>query len=355
MMKHFGTMLLAAALATLAGCSGANAPASQAASEKSAAPAPAPAAPVTIKMGHIGTLSDSGIFLALERGYFKEQNLDVQLQKFTTGGDQIPLLANGQLQIGSGSVNPGLFNAVAQGLPLKLVADKGALSSGFGFNTFVVRKDLIESGAVKEAKDLKGKTVGLDSLKAGVLIELEALLKSGGLTVKDVNIVTIAFPDLPAAFANKKVDAAVVVEPFATVSENQGSGKIFTTFDKLLPDFQIAAVFYSQDFATRQKDVATRWMVAYMKGVQDYNDALKDPAKKKELATVLSKYTAVKDPALYDRMVFPGLNPKGYLNLKSLTEQQDFWKNHGDLAKTSPVEQAVDHSFVDAALKQLGK
>lgn len=308
----------------------------------------------TVTVGHLGFLSDAGIFIAIEKGYFEEQHIQVELRRFGSATDQVELLANGTLDIGSGALGPELFNAIARGLPIRMVADKGSLNPGFGFNVFVVRRDLLDSGRVKTAADLKGLTLGTESLVSNVLVEYEALLQSGGLTLDDVTFAVLPQTEAPAALAGKELDATIVAEPFGTIIESQGVGKIFVTMDKLVPDFQIAPIFYSPAFAEGRRDVAVRWMAAYLKGLRFYNEAFDDPAKKEELVQILIKHTPVQDPMLYERMIYPGLAADGRVNADSIMEQQRFLHERGMVPRLVPVEQIVDHSFVEEALAMLG-
>lgn len=308
----------------------------------------------TVIVGHLGFLSDAGLFIAMEKGYFEEQNIKVELQRFGSATDQVELLVNGTLDVGSGALGPELFNAIARGVPIRMVADKGSLDPGFGFNVFVVRHDLLESGRVKSVADLKGLTFGTESIVSNVLVEYEALLKSGGLTLDDVDFLVLPQPEAPAALANKALDAAIVAEPFGTMIESQGIGKIVYTMDEFVPGFQIAPVFYSPQFAEGRRDVAVRWMAAYLKGLRFYNEAFHHPGKKEELIQILMEYTPVKDPALYHRMIYPGLDPEGRVNADSIMQQQRFLHERGLVPSLVPVEQIVDHSFVEAALEIIG-
>ena len=56
-------------------------------------------------------------------------------------------------------MSAALINAIARDVPLKLIADKGSLRQGFGYESLVVRKDLFDSGAVKTIPDLKGRKI----------------------------------------------------------------------------------------------------------------------------------------------------------------------------------------------------
>ena len=77
--------------------------------------------PVPVKVGVTPVTSAAAVYLALDRGYFGEEGLDVTLEPFDSGVQMIPLLGTGQLDVGSGAVNAGLFNAVLRGIPPVLI------------------------------------------------------------------------------------------------------------------------------------------------------------------------------------------------------------------------------------------
>src|SRR5205823_977277 len=105
-------------------------PITAAASQAASAPASKPAASAstaaqggltTVKMGVQGQFSEVGVYVALERGYFKDLGLDVQTVPITTVGQEMPLLATGQLDFGAGGGgDPAFFNAVLRGVDVKI-------------------------------------------------------------------------------------------------------------------------------------------------------------------------------------------------------------------------------------------
>src|SRR5690348_5678495 len=119
---------------------------------------PAPAsAPVKVTIGVVANTSDGGIFLAQDHGYFKAQGIDLEVRRFQTLVDMVAPLTSGELQIASGALAASLFNAAARGIAIHIVADKGqTLSPAWDYQALVIRKDLIDSGRVKDYADLKG-------------------------------------------------------------------------------------------------------------------------------------------------------------------------------------------------------
>jgi hypothetical protein len=110
---------------------------------------------VALKMGAVGALSDAGIFVALDEGFFRDEGLDIELVSFKNGPQIIPSLATDQTQVSGTAVSPSLFNALARGVDMKLVADKGQVSKGFGWAAIAVRSDLADT--IKDYKNLKQK------------------------------------------------------------------------------------------------------------------------------------------------------------------------------------------------------
>src|SRR5688572_11626134 len=149
---------------------------------------PTPLSPaVPVKVAAVNSISDAGVFIALENGYFEQEGLAVDLQNVGGGAQtMIPLLGTGQLDVASGGIAPGLFNAAAREVPLRLVADKGSTPGpDWDFVALMVRKDLIESGRVRDYADLRGLTVAGIGRGAIAEVEVADALAKGGLTFDD--------------------------------------------------------------------------------------------------------------------------------------------------------------------------
>lgn len=308
----------------------------------------------TVRVGTIGALSDAGIYIAMEKGFFREQGLDIALvNTFRTSGETIPLLSTGQLDVGGGEIAPALVNAIAQGNNVRVVAGKGSVIKGYSFHILAVRKDLYDSGTVRTIAQLKGRKIAVTSPFGSQAFMLQQMLKLGGISLSDVDLVLLRAPDMPTALQNGAVDAAIIVEPSATVATYKVRSAVsLMTPDEVLQDFPIAVVVYSPGFLKRT-DTARRWMVAYIRGLQYYNDALADPALRSEVVEILRKYTSVKDQELYDRMIWPGLSPDGTFDLKWIPSLLEFMASQRAIQSMVPPEKVVDFGFVRSALEAL--
>lgn len=312
--------------------------------------------PTMVKVGVLNSLSEIIIFIALEKGYFKEEGLDVRLEKFSNTADMVAPLSSGQIDIASGAPTLGLFNGALRGLPLKLVADKGRNSKGHGFNAIVVRKDLVDSGKVKTVADLKGLKVATASLHSPMEQQLEIALQKVGLSNKDVIIQNLGFPDMVTALGNKAVDAALMIEPFVAVATKRGVSVRLVGVDDIAPDFQIAGVIYGPDFATKHPEAAKRWMVGYVRAIRDYLDTVDGKAGKDDLIAVLRKHaTGVSDASVLESAVFPGFGPDGYLHLPTIQSSIDWYFARGLLKAKPKLSDLADYQYLDYALERLGR
>jgi NitT/TauT family transport system substrate-binding protein len=246
---------------------------------------------------------------------------------------------------------------VERGINIKIVADKASIKDGYEYSTLLVRKDLADSGRYKDLADLKGMTIATAAQGAGSESSLNEALKKGGLKFSDVNVVYMGFPEMLAAFKNKGIDAGVTNEPTVTRSISEGFA-VRASKNTIYPGQQTAVALYADEFIVKRRAVAQKFMSAYIRALRDYNDALKDgklagPGAD-EIIAILNEYTRIKDPAAYREMTPFAANPDGRVNTASLKNDYDFYKQRGLITGRVAVDQVVDNSFADEAVRLLG-
>lgn len=311
---------------------------------------------VRVRVGMLDSLSEAPALIAYEQGYFKEAGLDIQFVSFSNTADMVAPLSVGQLDVASGAPTLALFNGALRGLPFKLVADKGRNSPGHGFNALVVRKDLVDSGRVKSIGDIKGMKVATPSRHSPMELQLDIALRSAGLGLDSVELEQLAFPSMIAALANKAVDAALMIEPLVTIVSQRQIGVRLLGFDQTSPDFQIAGIIYGPSMVKDGSDIGGRWMLAYVRGIRKYLDTLDGRAPRDILERALGRHIKVfKDAKLLQKVVFPGFDPDGYLNLQTIKDSMAWYAKQG-LLKTQPkLTDLVDYQYLDYALDRLGR
>jgi len=314
---------------------------------------------IKVTAAYVGVASDIGLYVADKRGYFRDEGLDVALTMIDQTNRMIPTLGTGDLDVGSGTIAASLYNAVGRDIALRVVADKGSVKPGYGYEGLMVRKDIVDSGRYKTFADLKGMTIALGSLGSGNASTLNEAMRLGGLKFSDANIVTLRFPQHIVAYANKGIDASITNEPSATIAVEQSVAVKIAGSDTIHPNQQTAVMFYSEKFSHQRSEAARKFMRAYIRGVRDYNDALIDGKiagpHADEIIAVLQQYTLVKDATLLRKITPASVNPDGRVNLDGMKVDLDFYKAEGLIQdRTMTAERIVDMSFVDAVVRELG-
>lgn len=138
------------------------------------------------------------LFIALEKGFFSRQGLDVSFQVPSNPNDPPKLIAAKNADIAV-SYQPQHYLHVDQGLPLVRIATLVATP----LNSLVV---LADSG-IKNLAQLKGKTVGY-SIGGFETVILKVMLESQGLSLDTVKLVNVNFSLSPSLFS-KSTDAVI--------------------------------------------------------------------------------------------------------------------------------------------------
>ena len=324
-----------------------------------AAPASAqPAAPlaprIALKVGVIGALSDAGIFIASDRGYFRDEGLDVELVPFKAAPQILPAIATGEVQASGSAITPALLNAFERGIAMKIVADKGQVSKGFGFAAIGIRSDLADR--IHDFKDLKGLKFAVPGKGVSSATQLGIALKLGGIEPKDVELVELGLPEMVAALGNKSIDGATLLEPFVTLAVAKHIAVRWKGMEDFLPfKGQNGVIIYSQRFAEEQPEAAKRWMVAYLRGTRAYIDSVRNGKDRDAIEAILAAHTPVKDPALYAKMAPTGFDPNGRLEVKSLEADQDWFIKLGLQQQRVDLSKIIDYQYVDAAVANLNQ
>ncbi len=154
--------------------------------------------PVTLAMGYIPNVQFAPFYVAVERGYFAEEGIDLTFD-YGMESDLVQLLAANELQFAVASGEQVLL-ARSQGLPVRYVAN--------WYRRFPVAVTSLEHD-LSDPTVLEGKTVGLPGLYGANYIGWLALVQAANLDADAVTLEAIGFNQTPV-LAEGRVDAAVV-------------------------------------------------------------------------------------------------------------------------------------------------
>lgn len=309
------------------------------------------------KIGVSPALSSAGIYLAQAAGYFKESGLDIELITVDNSGASMTLLlAKGDLDVGAGNLTSGLFNAILDGQKIKIVADKGHVEKDREYIGLVVREDHFKTKRFGSIKDLKGFKIGLTALNGvSQQIVMERILKQAGLGESDIQYVKMSYPEMNTALKTKNLDAAIQLEPYISKGIIDKSFRLVDSSQKFLPDQQSAAVLFSPKVISTKREQGILFMKAYLKGVRLYNAGLKDKKVWNQVVQHLQPFIKLDDERIWQEMRPVGLADDGEINVKSLMQDLEWYKNKGYIKRVPTTEELFDFSFIKEAVTSLGK
>jgi len=328
------------------------------------APAPATSAPpaaTVVRLGSQRLAVQAPIYIADELGYFQQEGIEVEYVTFSSASEMIPAAATGQLEAVPMPANPAMWNAVARGVPIKVVLDQGTYRADQSEQALAVRKALYDSGQVRRLEDLRGRPVAITPPGKATTsgCALSVALQRVGMTLDDLDIQPVPFPDMVAAFANGAVDAGMSVEPFLTRAIQQGTVVRLLTVGEMYPNFTIATLGFA-DALYNNRPLAKGFVRAYIRAIRTYQAALNgapSDAPLEQLQEIISRGTGL-DVATVAASTPPYFNPNGLPNQESMRYCYQFFRDQGLIPQ--PVSDAAMQALwgtelVNEVLAEIGR
>jgi len=216
------------------------------------------------KLGYMKIVDNAAMFVAMEKGFFKAEGLELETVPMVGGAAIAPAVASGDLQIGWTNVISH-YQAHVEGFDFKFIA--GGATNVKGTNdTHAIA--VPKASPIIRAKDLEGKTVAVNTLKNIVHLMALAWLDKNGADSSKVKFVEIPFPNMEAALVGGKIDAASVHEPFVTASTARGLARVLAhNWGEVVPKFLIASWFASEKWVQKNKEVVQSFVRAINRGI----------------------------------------------------------------------------------------
>ncbi len=270
------------------------------------------------------------VYIAIEKGFFEEEGLDVQTQTGQNAAAVVPAVLNGHLHF-AGSAVPPFLTAVDQGLPIVAVANASSVSPDGDSDPSGIA--VPADSDVESAKDLEGHTVAVNQLGSLSHITAAAAINADGGDHTKATFVAMPFPDMVAALERGNIDAAAVLEPFQARAVASGARIISRPNSATLEPLGTAVIFFaSGKFADENPDLVAAFRRALDKGSLA---AAEDPEL---VGAVLQEYTNL-DPELFQQMSLPHYTDE--LSPEALQHAADLMVDLGFLDNAVDAQSAV--------------
>src|SRR5262245_36012745 len=312
---------------------------------------PAPAQETTVKIGLVKSISNAANLWGIEKGYFREVGIKLQLEELDTSANVLALLAQNQLQLIEGGISAGYFNGIEKNLPITIVMDR--VSSPLGHN-LMLRPDL--KGQITRLSQLKGKVIATNGSGAVSTYEVGKMLETDGLMITEVEIKVMPFTQMAIAMRNKAVDAAIVIPPFTSQFLDQGHAVAFKDPDDLVKPhpMTIAVSMINTDWAKSNDRLVRNYYAAYLRAVRDYCNAYHGGKDRAAMIDLLIKTGTENRPQLLNEYPWPSRSPNGTINTDSMLDMQAWYVKNKMSNVQFPLERLVQTSYIREAVEKLG-
>jgi NitT/TauT family transport system substrate-binding protein len=300
------------------------------------------------------SISSAPRYIALDRGYLREAGIDLEEVPSTTSAQMLPSLAAGQIDMGVGGVTSGLFNAIAQGIPVRMTLAMWSATPSDRAGGLIVRKDLADSGQVRDWADLAGRRIAITSKGHETQLALDKALRRGGLSLDDVDTTELSYPDMNVALGNQNIDGAITIEPYATLGVLKGFAARFKVWYELIPNDTPASIMFAEDLAEARAALARRFATAYVRGLRDYDQARTKGQDREAIISIIEQHVPFLERPMYDQIPWPAVDPDGRVNGEVIAAAQDWFIEHGYVQTRVEMSKVVDNQFADYAVAQLG-
>ncbi len=294
------------------------------------------------------------IFLAIDKGYFTEQHLDVEVTQYQGSSVvNVPRLARGDLDLSPMVLSPGFFNQGSQGFSVQLIAALTEAHQGWNDATWiVVRQDLWDSKALRTLDDLRGKRI--DGVSSGSLVDylVRIALAKGRIPLSAVTY-TNKINDSASVFAalhNRAIDVLGNTEVTVTALEQQKLAHKWLTTNDIAPGLQESFLAASPQFLKGHRDAAKRFLMGYLKAAHEIE--VTKGAWTPELVRTVAKWSQLSEEVIRS-VPGPAYNSLG-LKLESIDRQQKFWTALGLVQTPAALSSLVDPTILADARRALG-
>jgi len=285
------------------------------------------------KIGVLRLSSSAPVFIAQDKGYFREAGLDVELKFFDAAQPIAVATTSGDIDFGITAFTAGLYNLAGKGT-LKVIGGMSREKAGYPLIGYFASNNAYAAG-LKTPKDLAGKRVAVTQVGSSFHYSLGLLADKYGFKLSDVKIVPLqSLSNAAAALKGETVDAALLpVSTARTLMDSNGAKFLGWVGDET--PWQLGAIFASPKTLTNAP-LVTRLLTALTRADREYHDvilaAIKDGVvpineSTKPLLEIIAKYTNLPVEQVVGNCAY--VDPDGKLDVKNVDNQIKWLQDQG--------------------------
>ncbi|CCE11864.1 putative ABC transporter, substrate-binding protein [Bradyrhizobium sp. STM 3843] len=304
------------------------------------------------RIGVLRLSSSAPVFIAQDKGYFRDAGLEVELKFFDAAQPVAVATTTGDVDVGITAFTAGLYNLAGKGT-LKIIAGMSRDRPGYPLIGYFASNKAYEAG-LKTPKDLAGKRIAITQVGSSFHYSLGLLADKYGFKLSDMKLVPLqSMSNMAAALKGETVDAALLPVSAARKLMDDGEVKHLGWVGDETP-WQVSGVFAGPK-TLADKELVTRLLSALQRAEREYHDVVlatvKDghaaiDDKTKPLLAIIGKYTNLPVEQVAGNCAY--IDPQGRLDVKNVDDQIKWLQAQGFADKGYDAEAIIAKDYVKA-------
>jgi NitT/TauT family transport system substrate-binding protein len=302
------------------------------------------------RVGVLRLSSSAPVFIAQDKGYFRDAGLDVDLKFFDAAQPIAVATASGDVDFGVTAFTAGLYNLAGKGT-LKVIGGMSREKAGFPLIGYFASNNAYAAG-LKTPKDLAGKRIAVTQVGSSFHYSLGLLADKYGFKLGDVKVLPMqSLSNAAAALKGETVDAALLPVSTARKLMDDNGAKLLGWVGDETP-WQLGAVFASPK-ALANKALVTKLLTALERADREYHDVIlagvtdgEAPIndKTRPLLEIIAKYTNLPVEQVVGNCAY--IDPDGKLDVKNVENQISWLQQQGFVDKGFSVDAILAKDYV---------
>jgi len=302
------------------------------------------------KIGVLRLSSSAPVFIAQDKGYFRDAGLDIELKFFDAAQPVAVATTSGDIDFGITAFTAGLYNLAGKGT-LKVIGGMSREKAGYPLIGYFASNNAYAAG-LRTPVDLTGKRVAVTQIGSSFHYSLGLLADKYGFKLSDVKIVPLqSLSNSAAALKGETVDAALLPVSTARKLMDDGGAKLLGWVGDETP-WQLGAVFAAPNTLTN-KALVTKLLAALDRADREYYDVIladvidgKAPIndKTKPLLEIIAKYTNLPVEQVVGNCAY--IDPDGKLDVRNVDNQIKWLQSQGFVDKGFDADAVIAKDYV---------
>src|SRR4051812_6198129 len=302
------------------------------------------------KIGVLRLSSSAPVFIAQDKGYFREAGLDIELKFFDAAQPIAVATTSGDVDFGITAFTAGLYNLAGKGT-LKVIGGMSREKAGYPLIGYFASNNAY-AGGLKTPRDLAGKRIAVTQVGSSFHYSLGLLADKYRFKLADVKIVPLqSLSNAAAALKGETVDAALLPVSTARKLMDDGGAKLLGWVGDETP-WQLGAVFASPK-TLADKALVVKFLSVLARANREYHDVIlaevadgKAPIndKTKPLLEIIAKYTNLPVEQVVGNCAY--IDPDGKLDVKNVGNQIAWLQEQGFVDKGFDADAIIANEYV---------